>query len=103
MRVERVVVRFTTQRMMLSTPQTTLRFDDKPWQKSTQPNAHHQAQDHEGDVSDDPRSPAVRERQLRRHLPGGVGGDGGGQSWPRAGLWRRSLDAPPLPPVPATF
>ena len=34
----------------------------------------------------------LRERQLRRHLPRGVGGDGGGEPGPRAGLRRRPLD-----------
>ena len=39
-----------------------------------------------------PRAPAIRERQLRRHLPGGLGGDGGGQPGFGAGLRRGSLD-----------
>src|SRR5215510_13317167 len=36
--------------------------------------------------------PAIRERQLFRHLPRGLGGDVGGQSRPCAGLWRGCVD-----------
>ena len=40
----------------------------------------------------DQRTPAIRQRQLFRNLPGGLDGDGRGQPRPRAGLWRRPLD-----------
>jgi len=52
--------------------------------------------------SHDRPHPAIRQRQLFRHLPGGLGRHGRGQSRPRARLWRGQLDGPrrrPFPPA----
>ena len=72
---------------------------EKTWQESAESAARLRNPD-ESAPSDDHQSPAVCERQLCRHLPGGVGGDGGGQSRARARLWRRSLDAARVGRVP---
>ena len=45
--------------------------------------------------------PTVRQRQLRRHLPRGLGRPGRGQRRPRARLRRRPLDRRGLPTAPA--